>query len=699
MRRTRVVGLAACALILVACSSGSDAGGSTSVDATSNEDAPNSADENVDSRGIIAGVEDSATIEDVLAATSEPEEVNAAADRSCEKYGFVCSALDSTPAQLDTALALMGQVSQAIEGSDDAREQLRLALVEVAGIAGVGYLEADLETATMLSFSVDGGPLVSVLTEAGLLREDGEVAPIDTTTEVGPEPQGLVRPQGIRGPGTPERYEPAGGPTNDQRTALIVNPLEWSGADEIAGIFRAEEEYTTVDVLTGADVNPFTMNDVGGYDAVHITSHGGGSCPPWTDDRDSCSSTLVGGEIDLDVMAAGLADSEVSVGLDFWLCSSEGANRYCFNSNAFAPNPNGIAYFGSCGSDFGFNNAGAGASVGWTGTTQRRVAERTGVEFWRLMVTEGVEFRLAEQLIKQGGYDSHTSTWWASGGDVNMFTESAFSGRNLRARDVVEPRIDGEKPFGQVVNFNGTPEDGQPEAFPAKGQEVTFVLDGVREGSESAVQFEVRGEGKVWEIDVELPRDGSVLQAGNGYASWIVTLKPDSVKIPDVKWSDLLPSATPIDLEVRAFETKSEYTADLGSIRLGTTVIASGPIPIFTELETVIASAGGEVTGNDLRVEFETQGGPATGELHVAMIGQGIEVGTWDIALDGTYDPESGEMVGTFDAQSQASVAFISAGDLGSGEFAGRVDLSAKTVTLMLGVGGQAQQYNGTFVS
>ena len=702
MRSKYSVALSTAAVLLIAaCSSGNGDSATPANTIAVADTAANDGSETAPATdsGIVTPVDATATIEEVLDATREPDAVDAGATRPCDRYGFVCSLHEASPEQLDTAMAAMEQVASTTRGIDDAREQLRLALVEVAELPDVSYLEADYDTATMLSFSVEGGPLVSVFTEAGQLRDDGEVEPVDEAFVVEPEATGFARPQGLRSAPLPQRYEPAGGPTNRQRSALVVNPFEWSSADDIATIFRGEDEYATVDVLEGSAVNPFEIDTIATYDAVHIITHGGGSCPPWSNDRDACSSTFVGGPIDLPLMDAELAASDSSVGSDFWLCESEGVSRYCFNSNGFLTNPNGIVFFGSCGSDAGFNNTGAGASVGWTGTTQRRIAERTAAEFWRLMVTDGVEFELAAQVVKEGSYDSHKTTWWASRGDVNFFTESVFAGRNLRARDVVSPMVDGELPQGQVVQFNGTPEDSQKETFPANGQEVTFKLEGVRNGSEGAVRFEIRGDGDKWEVDVDLARDGSVTDSGKGYSTWLVTLKPDSVKIPDVGWAELKATAPPIDIEVRAYESEAGYTAELGSIRLGTEVVASGPIPIFEQLASTIGSAGGEVTGNDLRITFNTQGGEATGELHVAMIGQGIQIGTWDTTLEGSYDPATGVMEGTMEAVSKGGIGGITAGDSGSGGFSGQVDLGAKTVVLTLGVGGDSQQYIGTFLS
>jgi len=87
--------------------------------------------------------------------------------------------------------------------------------------------------------------------------------------------------------------------------------------------------------------------------------------------------------------------------------------------------------------------------------------------------------------------------------------------------------------------------------------------------------------------------------------------------------------------------------------------------------------AEGTVEGNELRIEFDTAGGPVTGAMRVSM-----------------NHNARGDLVGT----AQATVPFISAGDFGEGTWTGNVDLDAATLTATLGVGGSTQPYDGTVV-
>lgn len=708
MRRTTA--LLVVGVLAAGCSSGGDDiaevvdVGETTSD-TTNATVPDTAPATEpagDDEGAGGSLAPDASVEEALAVAPVPAEAAPEAEQPCERWGYACDPLAVPEEVLDRTLEAMGAVSAAMDASDDAREQLRLGLVALNAIEGVGHVEADLDTATMLAFTVDGGPRAAVMTSAGELQEGDEVAPVDEAFVPPPDEATADAAQGFAGTGfrsvevRPERYEPAGGPAV-RRSAAIFNPFEWASGGEIAAIFRAEDEYTRVDVFDGPAVTPWTVDTAGSYDAVHIITHGGGSCPSWTDDRSECTSTFVGGEFTIESANAAQAAADASVGVDFFLCESGGTNRYCFNSNAFPSNPNGIVFFNSCGSDFGFNTTGAGASVGWTGTTQRRVAERTALRFWELMVTDGVEFELAQQVVQGGGYDSHTSTYWASVGAVNPFTSAAFQGRNLRARDVVEMRLDGAEPQGQVLQFNGLPGDANAETFPAKDQQITFTVEGVRSGSEGGVTIEVRGDGTLWPSDIKLGRDGSVLEQKDGFATWQVTLDADAVEIPDLAWTDLSPTRAPVELEIRAFQNAGEYTAYKGSVRLGTDVEFTGSLPIFDQLEAGMPS-NGALEGNDLRVMINTGTGELTGTMTVTMIASGLTVGSWQLDLTGTYDPDSGAVEGEVVGASEGGIFDIRASDSGSGTFQGQANLPSESIQIQLGIGGQSQTYSGTIV-
>jgi len=687
MRRTSII-VAFFVLIAAACSGSDD-----NVQETDTaEKQPDETAVETDGTPISAD----SSVEQVIASLPVPAVVDAAASGTCGRYGYLCGVSDASPEQVAVTKSAAMTVSDAMAASDDASEQIRLGLIALAEIDGVGHIEYDREAASMLAFTIDNGFRTAVFTVASEPQDDGEIPPIDETFV---PPPGEVGPTGFRSVrASHQRYEPAGGPANSNRKAAVFNPFNWESAAGIAAIFQAEDEYATVDVFNDADVNPFTIGAVGGYDAVHIITHGGGSCPSWTDDRDECSSTFVGGPASSAIEEAFLSQDNPPPAAFHNLCTSGGVWRYCFESSGFAPNPNGIVFFGACGSDFGFNNTGAGASVGWTGTTQRYVAERTATKFWTLMVTEGLEFDLAKEKVQGGGYDNHSATYWASGGAVHPLTSSAFQGRNLRARDVVEMRLDGNEPQGQPLQFNGLPQDGNAETFPAKDQVIVFKLEGVRSGTQAGVKFEIRGDGTKWDADITLPDHGTIIEEKEGYATWQVTLNPDQVSIPDLSWSDLSPTRAPVELEIRAFQNQSEYTAYRGTVRLGTDVEFSGEIPIYRELENGMPP-NGRIEGNDLRVMINTASGELSGSMKVVMYASDLRVGEWTINLTGTYDPETSAVEGTADGASEGGVGGISVSDSGSGRFEGSANLPAESITIQIGISGQTQTYQGQIVS
>src|SRR5690606_14682716 len=153
-------------------------------------------------------------------------------------------------------------------------------------------------------------------------------------------------------------------------------------------------------------------------------------------------------------------------------------------------------------------------------------------------------------------------------------------------------------------------------------------------------------------------------------------------------------SRAPVDIEIRAFERASEYTASEGAVRLGTDVEFSGPLPIVDELEAGLPS-NGEVKGNDLRVQLDTGTGHLHGPMLVEMYGSGILVGTWRFDLSGTYDPGSSAVEGQLDGVAEGGIFDIRAGESGSGTFQGQANLPGQTIQIQLGIAGQTQVYNG----
>ncbi len=177
-------------------------------------------------------------------------------------------------------------------------------------------------------------------------------------------------------------------------------------------------------------------------------------------------------------------------------------------------------------------------------------------------------------------------------------------------------------------------------------------------------------------------------------------MNPSLIEIPDTTAADFAPGAAAKPLEVRAFIDSSEYTADSGDVRLGTLLASNGPLPIFTELAAGMPP-NGTVSGNDLRIEFDTAGGPATGFFRVDMTASGLDLGFWQYELTGTYDPATGRISGdlTGEARVTVSILDISEGDSGAGTWEGTVDLGSKTLTATIGIADKPQTYIGTITT
>ena len=608
MNRRALATLAAAGVIFAACSSAGDA-------ETRDGSAPTGSAGGGDTS--VVQPADTGPGDVVSAQTAEalaesfpvPSVVDEAAEVGCQRYGYACSVGDATDAQISASIDALESLSASLESIDDADEQLLAVLAALADMEGVGNVAFDRDNATMVRFSIDGGPPVSVITQAGLLVSNGDLAPIDESYTIEPEaaPTGLLRPP------APARYEPAGGPLN-KRSALIIDVLGLGSTARIADLFRAQPDYATVTVWSAADALPWNIGTIGNYDAVQIFTHGGGSCPAWTDDRDECTSTILGGPLDVAEFKAEVAErGNNDFGVDGEPCVAGGELSYCYTSEGFPSNPNGIMFVGACGSDFGFNNLGTGASVGWSGTADAGIAERTAEAFWQLMVTDGVEFRLAEKVIKASGTDDHLSSFNLN---ASRYTSAVFAGRNLRARDVVGAKIDGADLAGQFLRIDGKVNDGKVDTLPTD-ERLTISLEGVRSGSEGGVTFKVLGDDTEWKADIDLVRDGQITQQANGYADWVVEVPANAIEIPDVTLPMIDPSAPLVQLEVRAFENENEYTAVRGPIRLSAEIETSGPL--LTELVDIAQAEGFTTEGDDLRLKFRSGGGPVEGTYALSV--------------------------------------------------------------------------------
>ena len=262
--------------------------------------------------------------------------------------------------------------------------------------------------------------------------------------------------------------------------------------------------------------------------------------------------------------------------------------------------------------------------------------------------------------------------------------------------------LDGQDPNGQVLRVDGAPGDGRPEVFPARQQQVVFEVEGVRDDTAGDVKIEFYFSGQKLNLrtPITLDANGTITDEGDDWATWRVTVDPATIEIPDTTTADYAVGATPRALEVRAFTDSAEYTADFGNVRLGALFASNGPLPIFTELAAGMPP-NATVTGNDLRIEFDSAGGPATGFFRVDIVASGLDLGFWQYELTGIYDPASGRISGDLTGEARVSVDFIgiSEGDDGAGSWEGTVDLDGRVLTAVIDIADRPQNYTGAITA
>ena len=726
----------AVAMVLVSCTGGSEAEPVASGEPISPDtvaSAPSPTDDSTFDRVDV----------DALQA-DPPDTVDPSATQRCDRFEYPCSWLELDNAVFDGVTELASEVQAAVDAADSPEAGLDAA-VELLAEMPVVELIVDREGYTGMLYRLDGTPeLFATTSNAAPIGEPVDLdltevqASVDELASTGAA--GLTMPRTLAP--VLRDFHPTGGPIVPKRGIVIdpqadnevacpiegqVGPCFEDGdgrieGSAIVGMMNAHPQVSAVH-LAGLDATPWNIADLSGYDLVHVASHGSSGCANsnqgWTrgsnniagsDDRagfvEEQRSAFQNTELDPDrcYSLTVLAPYNIARYQEFKRSGQQLPAGVGFNGSTWAVvdsfflqslGPQSIVYLSHCTSGDGqlLRSGRFGSFVGWHSYARTTVAYQAGAEFWRLMVAEGVEFELAIDELDDA---SLTSTVTAGFGDGSVGVAGAFlatSGRNLRARDVIVGKLDGGDWDGKVLDVNGKPGDADPERFPAGEQALTFELEGVRTGSEGVVTVEVYKDDAKLESDIDLARDGAIVQSGDEWDTWRITVKPDAIEFGPTTGADFAPGAS-FELEVRAFAQQDEYTADIGTVRLNTDLASTGPLPIFEELERGLP-VGGYVEGNELLVEFETKGGPVTGDLEVTFGRVGIEIAFWRIQLQGDYDPATGSMSGTLDSQAQAGLAGITDSGSSSGQWEASVDLDAGTVTGTFGFLDFSQPYIG----
>ncbi|MDX1691482.1 MAG: hypothetical protein R3290_10705, partial [Acidimicrobiia bacterium] len=133
--------------------------------------------------------------------------------------------------------------------------------------------------------------------------------------------------------------------------------------------------------------------------------------------------------------------------------------------------------------------------------------------------------------------------------------------------------------------------------------------------------------------------------------------------------------------ESRVYQTAGKYSADEAEdVTFGGLVRFTGKIPFFDQLGDIPNT---ELTLNQLTLEINTITGTATATSVTTLEGDPAGGGGWVMEMpDGSYDPDTGEVTGTFTGTASGGLAqmglFVSQTE--PGVLTGTVDLSGGRV-------------------
>jgi hypothetical protein len=650
--------------------------------------------------------------------------IDATAAERCERFGYPCTWAEAGDETLQETLSLSEQVLELIESGNledgfDAAEELLTADERVVEAA----LDREGYTAVMLR--LDGGLPAYVFTPLAAPLRDPSASP----SAFGPSPQaGVVQAQLAS-------FEITREPAITPRKALVLDPyaaIDAAGeGNDVVNIFASHPDFT-VEYVTDS-VGPAQLSGWSSYDAVHVTTHGSSWCPEEVLFRIPDNPLIASREIvehDLDRCHSGFGAGAISNIDNSWqnqpgmsvVTSSVGGtpHRRLFVSDEFfaaqASMSETVVFLSSCQGGGDRIRGGRipmvgmfGSFLGWDNNVSASATANTAREFWRLMAVEGLEFELAVQRLEEkdlntDAYDRSTvenfirdlvpKTANTGGFDTTSMLVSA--GKNLRIRDVVTTFVDGaEISDGSWIATETRVEDGVEEYIP----EVKFRVEGVKDGDEATALIEVIIDGDK-KLDREIRvSEGTVFQPGSGWNDWEITV--EKLELPfDLTVADVDP-ANPRKhtWEARVVDTTGNYSARKANpVFFSGGFEAAGPIPILEQLGEQITAVGGSLEGNELVLEFRSDGGPVTGELH-AVLSSDVAgaVGWWDLTLTGTYDAQAGTMQGDAAGSSFGDAAGITASDSGTGTWEAVVDLRARTVTGVIGVGDSSQSFVARF--
>lgn len=715
-RRGRSAAVVCAALLaLTACSTGDEAGSTpdvtTSDASTSDESAPPTTPADDDAVVPLGPAE----------ASGDPD-----GELRCERIGYSCSWAEVDDAAWDRTVVLADEVQAVIDAAPTALDGVTAAIELLGDQPDVVEVVADELFATSIMWRVDGAlPSVALTALAAPLPDDPTVEAADGHADGpadadGGSVTGSVAPTGWRAPAPlPDSFHPAGGPLQPTR-ALVLDAFAIKSTDcddlpddecyladdgervegaAVAALMRTHPQIE-VDYMTGSDLNPFALPDLSGYDLVHIASHGSTACGgmDWFTngefDPDECYSLVGLGEFG-ESIADEAARGNENLAPGIWY-SAEG---WVATTEFFAQQLSGdaIVYLSSCASADGqFGGASRdGAFVGWHGYARMSGAEAAAIEFWRLMVTEGVEFDVAMRQLDEHGLASTTvaSARWDLPPVAISSASLVGNGPNVRARDVITSSTNVDLNDGATIRTEGVAGDGKRQTIP----EVTFHVEGVTHGTAEQSSITVLIDGVA--LDTEIPlSDGEVVSQGPEWDDIEVVV--EDLELPlDLAPNEVDPSRPrPFRWEVRVSDDGGgTYSAHAAApVYFSADLEAVGSIPHFTQLAIAVSSQGVVVEGNELTLRFDSVGGDVEADMTVRMHTRGTDVAEWALELAGSYDPASGRMHGTAEAVVSGGMPLMIPLSDYSGTWDASVDLDSGVIHGVISSGSESQPFEAT---
>ncbi len=666
------------------------------------------------------------------------EVVDADAAMRCERIGYPCRWEEAPEGASAESFAMLEEVRSAMIEVEDPWDQVEVAARRLVDDDRVVEVMPDLLGFTGVMFRLDDAPPVFLDTElAGTIADGSErervEVPVPMTVDTATDEDADSNGGGGPGSALPLRFHPAGGPLKPKKAAVIdpyaskdrdcgaasLEPsaiLDWespikfnecrrtfSGHTEggaVAAIFNSHPSYAgRVKHLRDTSATPFgVLAAFAGADSVHLVTHGSTNCGGTLDpklqpvdyDPDACYTTIALGLLSDDDKRK-LREGKLSAptGAAFsdarWWATGDFL--------ATAAKSDSIVYASNCTSADGqLASADVAGFVGWHSYARVASAVDAAIEFWRLMVVEGVEFDLAYSQLQDAGLHRSAPTNPLEHVGARATATLVAGGTNPRARDVIVMRYeDAELGSGASVKIEGTPGDGVKDAV--KG--VSFYVEGVKHGTQNETKIQLYVDGKKAGKPIKLT-EGTEKVSKEAWSEWLV--EPEMIELPfDVTLSDLEPGTRRgYRWEARVFVRESRYSAyEAAPVYFGADLRVEGEVAFFEDLGEAVAPEGAFLRENLVWVQFPTDGGAISGAFD-ATVTAAYGGGSWHADLSGAFDPASGSITGQTVASASGGAAGIIAGDSASGPFTATFDWGSGTLSGTMLDGAQQMPFTAT---